>query len=93
MSGSDDCTVKMWDARAKSFIASYELDYQVTCVNFSQDNNYLFFGGIDNSVKALNLTKNEVEFALLGHGDTITGLEVSHKGDRLVTNSMDNTVR
>ena len=85
--------MKLWDSRAKTFINSYELDYQVTCVSFSLDNNYVFFGGIDNSIKALNLAKNEVEFALLGHSDTITGLEVSHKGDRLVSNSMDNTVK
>lgn len=27
VSGSDDCTIKIWDPRAKQFIASYELDY------------------------------------------------------------------
>ena len=27
VSGSDDFTVKVWDERAKNFIASYELDY------------------------------------------------------------------
>jgi Prp8 binding protein len=41
---------------------------------------YLFFGGVDNSIKAINLRKNEIEFALLGHTDTVTGIAVSSSG-------------
>ena len=62
VSGSDDYTVKIWDPRAKSFIASYELNYQITSVAFSYTNDYIFFGGLDNSIKALSLRKNQIEF-------------------------------
>lgn len=65
----------------------------MTAVAFSGGNEYVFFGGIDNSIKALNLRKNEVEFGLLGHTDSITGISVSHNGNYLVSNAMDNTVR
>lgn len=58
VSGSDDYTVKIWDPRAKSFISSYELNYQITSVSFNLTNDYVFFGGLDNSIKALNLKKN-----------------------------------
>ncbi len=56
-------------------------------------NDYVFFGGLDNSIKALNLAKNEIEFAMFGHTDTVTGIAVNQKGDRLCSNSMDNTIR
>ena len=73
-SGSDDCTVKLWDPRAKSSTATFKLDYQITVVEFARRGDLLFFGGLDNSIKALNLKKNAFEFGLYGHTDTITGL-------------------
>ena len=96
VSGSDDFTVKLWDDRVRNFVASYELDYQITSVEFSRGaflGDYVFFGGLDNSIKALNLKKNQIEFTLMGHMDTVTGLSVSQDGKHLVSNSMDNTVR
>ena len=92
VSGSDDFTVKLWDERVRNFIASYEVDYQVTSVAFG-GNDYVYFGGLDNSIKAVNLKKNQIEFALLGHTDTVTGIAVSNDSKSLVSNSMDNTVK
>ena len=62
-------------------------------VAFSQSNDVLFFGGLDNSIRALNLRTNQVEYSLLGHTDTVTGLALSNRGDYLLSNAMDNTVR
>jgi Prp8 binding protein len=53
----------------------------------------VFFGGIDNSIKALNLKKNAIEFMLLGHTDTVTGISLSKSGNFLLSNAMDNTVK
>jgi WD40 repeat protein len=61
VSASDDFTVKVWDERARNFIASFELDYQITSVAYSRAETaglYIFFGGLDNSIKAVNLKKN-----------------------------------
>lgn len=93
VSGSDDNTIKMWDPRAKSHIANYELNYQITSVAFNATNEYVFFGGLDNSIKALNLRKNDIEFGLLGHTDTVTGISVSKNGNYLLSNAMDNTLK
>ena len=97
VSGSDDMTVKLWDERVKNCIASYELDYQITSVAFSKGvtwaSDYVYFGGLDNTVKAINLRKNQIEFALIGHTDTVTGISVSNDGKSLCSNSMDHTVR
>lgn len=89
--GSDDMTAKLWDSRARDFLSSFELEYQVTSVALTPE--YLYLGGVDNSIKAINLRKNALEFSLLGHTDTVTGVSLSRDGKRLASNSMDNTVR
>jgi Prp8 binding protein len=62
VTGSDDFTVKLWDDRVRNFVASYELDYQITSVAFSRGavtgSDYIYFGGLDNTIKAINLRKN-----------------------------------
>ena len=96
VSGSDDLSVKLWDVRERNSVATYELDYQITSVGFSRGafvGDYVFFGGLDNTIKALNMKKNKIEFGLYGHMDTVTGLSVSPCGKYLVSNAMDNTVR
>lgn len=34
VTGSDDCTLKIWDSRAQKFTSSYKLGYQITSVAF-----------------------------------------------------------
>ena len=86
-------SVKVWDVRAKQFVSSYEINYQVTSVAFSANNDYIFFGGLDNSIKALNLKKNAIDYSLLGHTDTVTGITLSHNGNFLLSNAMDNSLK
>ena len=62
-------------------------------IAFSKNNEILFFGGLDNSIRALNLRTQKLEYTLLGHTDTVTGLALSNRGDHLLSNAMDNTVR
>jgi WD40 repeat protein len=63
----------------------------VTSVAINED--YVFFGGLDNTVKAINRRKNTIDFACLGHTDTVTGISLSHDGKRLVSNAMDGTLK
>lgn len=92
-SGSNDCTVKLWDFRERKFSANFTVGYQVTSVAFSKCNNLVFFGGVDNTIRGLNLRKREIEYTLVGHMDTVTGLSLSPDGAKLLSNAMDNTVR
>lgn len=62
-------------------------------IAFSKNNEILFFGGLDNSIRALNLRTQKLEYTLLGHTDTVTGLALSNRGNLLLSNAMDNTVR
>ena len=50
-SGSDDCTVVLWDARVKKSLSSIYHDYQVCSVCLSHDGTSVFTGGIDNIIR------------------------------------------
>lgn len=65
----------------------------MTSVAFSKNNEYVFCGGIENKITAINLHQNKVDFVLCGHTDTITGLSLSNNGKYLLSNSMDNTLK
>ena len=92
-SGSNDGTVKLWDFRERRFSASFIVNYQVTAVAFSKSNDLVFFGGVDNTIRGLNLKKRQIEYTLVGHMDTVTGLALSPCGSKLLSNAMDYTVR
>jgi len=93
VTGSDDCTVLLWDMRARRPVAKYSGDYQVTSVSLSDDSTEVFIGGIDNDIKCWDARKNRVNYILKGHRNTITGLRLSPDGAFLLSNSMDNTLR
>ena len=93
VSGSNDCTLKLWDVREKKYSASFKVGFQVTSVAFSNGNNLIFFAGIDNTIRGLNLRKHLVEYTLVGHTDTVTSISLSPSGNYLLSNAMDNTVR
>lgn len=50
-SGSDDCTIKIWDPRQKNQVTTLNNTYQVTAVTFNDTAEYVISGGIDNDVK------------------------------------------
>ena len=50
-SGSDDCTIKIWDPRQKNQATTLNNTYQVTAVTFNDTAEYVISGGIDNDVK------------------------------------------
>lgn len=93
VSGSDDCTVRIWDTRKKQCTTTMNAGYQVTSVTFNDTAEQIFSGGIDNDIKVWDARKNEVAYTLKGHTDTITGLAVSNDGSYLLSNSMDNSLR
>ncbi|KAK7502866.1 hypothetical protein BaRGS_00005815 [Batillaria attramentaria] len=92
-SGSDDGTIKMWDARKKGVIHTFQSTYQVTSVSFSDTAEQIFSGGIDNDIKMWDLRKNDVVYRMRGHSDTVTGMRLSPDGSYLLSNAMDNTLR
>ncbi len=53
----------------------------------------VFSGGLDNHIKVWELRKGAVSYAMKGHADTVTGMQLSPDGKHLLTNAMDNTLR
>lgn len=92
-SGSDDGTIKLWDARKRGVQQTFQNTYQVTAATFNDTAEQVISGGIDNDIKVWDLRKNDVLYRLRGHADTITGLMLSPDGSYLLSNSMDNTLR
>ena len=93
VSGSDDGTAKLWDLRLRGAVQTLPDKYQVTAVGFSDAADKIYTGGLDNDVKVWDLRRNEVVMTLQGHGDMITGMQLSPDGSYLLTNGMDCTLR
>lgn len=93
VSGSDDCSVKVWDVRRKAPVKSLQSTYQVTAVTFDDTAQQVFSGGIDNDIKVWDIRNDRSPMSLRGHSDTVTGLTLSMDGNFLLSNSMDSTMR
>ncbi|KAF9431622.1 hypothetical protein BGZ76_011920 [Entomortierella beljakovae] len=92
-SGSDDGSVKIWDLRSKNAVESFDSQYQITAVSFSDAGDLVFAGGIDNNIAAWDMRKKNISYTLTGHMDTVSGISLSPDGNQLLSNAMDNTVR
>jgi len=90
LTGSDDCSAKLWDIRWKNSVTDFLSDYQITSVAFSDDSSNVFTGGIDDEIRCWDVRTNKVIYSLAGHQNTITGLSLSPDGAFLLSNAMDN---
>lgn len=93
VSGGDDNFTRVWDVREKLPVHNLESKYQVTSVTFNDTADKVFAAGLDNQIKLWDLRKEDVEYVLYGHTDTITGMALSPEGSYLLSNSMDQSVR
>jgi Prp8 binding protein len=93
VSGGDDGTVKMWDLRARRCVHTFEHSYQILSVSFDGTGERIFAGTLDDGIMVFDLKEREHVLTLEGHTDSITGIDVSHDGNFLLSNSMDNSVR
>ena len=94
LSGSDDRTARLWDARsARREVAVLEDDFQITAVALSEDGNGAYTAGIDNCITAWDVRKQQRTMKMSGHGDTVTSLSLHPRGTHLLSNSMDGTLK
>jgi Prp8 binding protein len=93
VTGSDDCTTRIYDLRSKYAAHSFVDHYQILSTVFSDDATQVFSAGISNDIKAWDLRTGKILFDLIGHRDSVTGLSVSPDGSYLLSNSMDCTLR
>lgn len=84
---------QIWDPRTKEAVTFIETPFPITAIALSEAGNELFTGGIDNDIKVWDLRKQAVTYALLGHTDTVTSLQLSPDNLTLLSNAHDSTVR
>lgn len=92
-SGSDDCTIRLWDERKRGSVQTFQEVYQVTAITFNDTAEQIICGSIDGNVKVWDLRKNGILYKMAGHTDIITGLSLSPDGSYVLSNAMDNTLR
>lgn len=93
LSGSDDGSFALWDVRQKAAVDYVETDYPISAVAFSEAGNEIYTGGVTNSINVWDVRKKAIIYALQGHQDTITSLQISPDSQSLLSNSFDGTVR
>ena len=95
-SGSDDNTVRLWDAATGQPVGDPLTGHTgaVTSVAFSPDGTRLASGSGDNTVRLWDAaTGQPVGDPLTGHTDAVTSVAFSPDGTRIASGSADNTVR
>lgn len=93
VSGSDDCSISIWDPRQKLALDYIETNMPVTAVAIAEAGNEVYSGAIDNEIKVWDLRMKKNVYTLEGHTDTVTSLGVSPDSQSLLSFSFDSTVR
>jgi Prp8 binding protein len=103
ISGSDDGTVRLWDARQRGSVHTHSVTVggvvpaplPVTAVCFAQpgDTDMLYYGGVAGDVVQYDVRASKVRLTLPGHDAVITGLSVAAEHDCVASHGADGTVR
>ncbi|KAH5617544.1 hypothetical protein HBI23_254240 [Parastagonospora nodorum] len=93
-SGSNDKTVKLWDATTgdyKKTLAGHR--GRVTAVAFSPDGKHIASGSDDKTVKLWGAMTGDYKKTFEGHSDCVTAVAFSPDGKHIASGSMDKTVK
>lgn len=93
VSGSNDGTTKIWDARLKLPVQTLVSDFAITATCFGPDVSTCISGGLDGRISMWDLRKNSIVHELEGHSDIITSLSLSPGGTHVLSNAMDHAIR
>ncbi|KAF5340328.1 hypothetical protein D9611_007943 [Ephemerocybe angulata] len=94
VSGSEDKTVRVWDALTGTVQLVLEGHCStVTSVAFSPDGERIISGSSDKTVRVWDALTGRVERDLVGHTDAVWSVAFSADGSRIVSGSKDKTVR
>lgn len=94
-SGSDDGSIRIWDARKRSPAQSIpDCRFPVLAIAYADDGNSVFAAGVDSTIGQYDLRRGgAVTMSLSGHTEPVTGLSLSQDGNSLLSFGMDNVVR
>ncbi|KAH8591892.1 quinon protein alcohol dehydrogenase-like superfamily [Bisporella sp. PMI_857] len=94
VSGSDDKTVRLWDAATGALQQTLEGHSRVvTSVAFSPDGKQVVSGSDDQTVRLWDAATGALQQTLEGHSERVTSVAFSPDGKQVVSGSDDKTVR
>jgi WD40 repeat protein len=94
VSGSDDCTVRIWDAVLGTIQHTLEgHTSNVSSVAFSSDGFHIVSGSDDCTVRIWDAVLGTIQHTLEGHTSNVSSVAFSSDGFHIVSGSDDRTVR
>jgi WD40 repeat protein len=94
VSGSEDNTVRLWDAATGALLQTLAGHSDpVFSVAFSLDGKQVVSGSTDKTVRLWDAATGALEQTLDGHSDMVNSVAFSPNGKQIVSGSRDNTVR
>jgi WD40 repeat protein len=94
ISGSDDCTVRMWDAVSGKHKHTLKGHTDWVCsVAFSPDGSQIISGSADNTVRVWDAVSGKHQHTLKGHTGGVHSVAFSPDGSQIISGADDFTVR
>ncbi|RYP25503.1 hypothetical protein DL767_008366 [Monosporascus sp. MG133] len=93
-SGSDDRTIKIWDAATGSLQQTLEGHSNiVSSVTFSHDSKLLASGSYDGTIKIWDAATGSLQQTLKGHSNIVSSVAFSYDSKLLASGSYDGTIK
>ena len=94
--GNDNCILSLYDTKMKEPIVQVKTNFQINSLAFNYDGSEIFIAGNCKEIECFNIHKqsfiNDIYSFKNGHHKAITDISLSHSGNYLLSNSMDNSL-
>jgi WD40 repeat protein/ABC-type dipeptide/oligopeptide/nickel transport system ATPase component len=94
VSGSDDNTIKIWDAVSGELLSTLEGHSDVVhSVSWNHDSSKIVSGSADKTIKIWDAVSGELLSTLEGHSGCVWSVSWNHDSSKIVSGSDDNTTK
>lgn len=94
VSGSEDCTVKIWNTATGTCRRTLEgHSLSINSVAFSHNSKLIASGSSDTTIRLWDTTTGTCQRTLEGHSNIVESVAFSHNSKRIASGSWDNTIK